>query len=86
MEEILYSTFLDDESVKCQIFNMLANNILGLEQQEKIKLRYDDMRLNFLNFTKYEVKKRKESGRDAEVWKFSKGLEPFTPQGMGPLL
>lgn len=81
MEKTLYSTFLDDESVKCQIFNMLANDILGSKQLEKIKLRYYDMQRNFFNFPESEIKKFKDSGEKAEVWKFSKGLEPFTPKG-----
>lgn len=81
MKTSLYSAFLDDESVGRQVLNMLADDILGQEQSEKIKLRYYDMQRNFFNLTEYEVKKRKESGRDAQVWKFSKGLEPFTPKG-----
>ncbi len=43
METTLYSTFLDDKEIACRIYEMLANDILGKEQLEKIKLRYDDM-------------------------------------------
>ena len=37
----LYSKFLDDKEIACRIYEMLANDILGKEQVEKIKLRYD---------------------------------------------
>ena len=39
----LYSKFLDDKDIDCRIYEMLANDVLGKEQLEKIKLRYDDM-------------------------------------------
>ena len=42
METTLYSTFLDDKEIACRIYEMLANDILGKEQLEKIKLRYDE--------------------------------------------
>ncbi len=83
MNSLLYSAFLDDESTGLRIYNLLANDVLGQEQSEKIKLRYYDMRRNFFNFPESDVKKLKESGKEAEVWKFSKGLEPFTPKGWG---
>ena len=60
---------------------MLANDILGKEQLEKIKLRYDDMYRNFFNYSKEEAGKLIKSGTEACVWEFSKGVEPFTPKG-----
>ena len=52
METTLYSKFLDDKEIACQIYEMLANDILGKEQLEKIKLRYDDMYRNFFSYSK----------------------------------
>ena len=83
MGTALYSTFLDvkkfldDEEIAYRIYEILANDILGQEQLEKIKLRYYDMRRNFFKYSKDEAKK---SGKDA-VWEFSSGVEPFTPVG-----
>lgn len=57
METTLYSTFLDDKEIACRIYEMLANDILGKEQLEKIKLRYDDMYRNFFNYSKDEAQK-----------------------------
>lgn len=81
METTFYSTFLDDKEIAYQIYEMLANDILGKEQLEKIKLRYDDMYRNFFNYSKEEVGKLIKSGTEACVWEFSKGVEPFTPKG-----
>lgn len=81
METTLYSTFLDDKEIAYQIYEMLANDILGKEQLEKIKLRYDDMYRNFFNYPKEEAGKLIKSGTEACVWEFSKGVEPFTPKG-----
>lgn len=81
METTLYSTFLDDKEIAYQIYEMLANDILGKEQLEKIKLRYDDMYRNFFNYSKEEAGKLIKSGTEACVWEFSKGVEPFTPKG-----
>lgn len=81
METTLYSTFLDDKEIACQIYEMLANDILGKEQLEKIKFRYDDMYRNFFNYSKEEAGKFIKSGTEACVWEFSKGIEPFTPKG-----
>lgn len=81
METTLYSTFLDDKEIACQIYEMLANDILGKEQLEKIKFRYDDMYRNFFNYSKEEAGKLIKSGTEACVWEFSKGVEPFTPKG-----
>ena len=77
----LYSKFLDDKDIACRIYDMLANDILGKEQLEKIKLRYDDMYRNFFNYSKEEAGRLIKSGREACVWEFSKGVEPFTPKG-----
>ena len=73
----LYSKFLDDTEIACRIYEMLANDILGKKQLERIKLRYYDMRRNFFKYSKDEAKKL---GKDA-VWEFSPGVEPFTPVG-----
>lgn len=81
METTFYSTFLDDKEIAYQIYEMLANDILGKEQLEKIKLRYDDMYRNFFNYSKEEVGKLIKSGTEACVWEFSKGVEPFSPKG-----
>ena len=81
METTLYSTFLDDKEIAYQIYEMLANDILGKEQLEKIKLRYDDMYRNFFNYSKEEAGKLIKSGTEACVWEFRKGVEPFTPKG-----
>ena len=81
METTLYSTFLDDKEIAYQIYEMLANDILGKEQLEKIKLRYDDMYRNFFSYSKEEAGKLIKSGTEAYVWEFSKGVEPFTPKG-----
>lgn len=81
METTLYSTFLDDKEIAYQIYEMLANDILGKEQLEKIKLRYDDMYRNFFSYSKEEAVKLIKSGTEACVWEFSKGVEPFTPKG-----
>lgn len=74
----LYSKFLDDKEIACRIYEMLANDVLGKEQLEKIKLRYDDMYRNFFNYSKDEA--RKLGLKDA-IWEFSSGVEPFTPTG-----
>lgn len=81
MEEILYTAFLDDEETACQIYEMLANDVLGKEQLEKIKLRYDDMHRNFFNYSKDEAETLNRSGRKVGTWEFSKGVEPFMPKG-----
>ena len=81
MGSLLYPAFLDDESVGRRIYDLLANDVLGREQLEKIKLRYYDMHRNFFNYTESEAERLKKAGEEAEVWKFSEGLEPFTPKG-----
>ena len=81
MEEILHSVFLDDEGIACQIYAMLANDLLGEEQLEKIKLRYYDMHRNFFNYSKDEAEELGKSGRKVGTWNFSKGVEPFMPKG-----
>lgn len=77
----LSSKFLDDKEIACRIYEMLANDILGKEQLEKIKLRYYDMNRNFFNYSKEEAGKLIKSGTEACAWEFSKGVEPFTPKG-----
>lgn len=81
METILFSSFLDDREIACQVYEMLANCLLGKEQLEKIKLRYYDMYRNFFNYAKDEAEKLRKSGIKAGIWEFSKGLEPFMPKG-----
>ena len=78
MDTTLYSSFFDDKEIACRIYEMLANDILGKEQLEKIKLRYNDMYRNFLNYSKGEAHKL---GLKDAVWKFSTGVGPFTPAG-----
>lgn len=70
--------FLDDKKIAGWIYEMLANDILGKEQLEKIKLRYYDMSRNFSKYSKDEAEK---SGHKDSVWEFSPGLEPFKPAG-----
>ena len=70
--------FLDDKEIAGRIYEMLANDILGKEQLEKIKLRYHDMSRNFSKYSKDEAEK---SGHKDSVWEFSPGLEPFKPAG-----
>lgn len=78
METTLYSTFLDDKGIACRICEMLANDILGKEQLEKIKLRYYDMYRNFFKYPKDEAIKL---GLKVAVCEFSPGIEPFKPVG-----
>ena len=70
--------FLDDKEIAGRIYEMLANDILGKEQLEKIKLRYHDMSHNF---SKYSKDKAEKSGHKDSVWESSPGLEPFKPAG-----
>ena len=70
--------FLDDKEIAGRIYEMLANDILGKGQLEKIKLRYHDMSRNFFKYSKDEAEK---SGHKDSVWEFSPGLEPFKPAG-----
>ena len=43
--------FLDDKEIAGRIYEMLANDILGKGQLEKIKLRYHDMSRNFFKYS-----------------------------------
>ena len=74
----LYSKFLDDKEIACRIYEMLANDVLGKEQLEKIKVRYDDMYRNFFNYSKDEAQ---QLGLKDDIWEFSSGVEPFTLTG-----
>lgn len=58
-----------------EIYKLLANELLGEEQYNKIFTRYEDMKSNFFNYPKYYVK------GDRKEWKFSEGLTPFQPAG-----
>lgn len=58
-----------------KIYNLIACDILGKEQKDKIITRYNDMRYNFNNYPKDYVK----GGR--KEWVFSEGLSPFKPEG-----
>lgn len=62
-------------SISKEIYKLLATELLGDEQYNKIFTRYEDMKSNFFNYPKYYVKgTRKE-------WIFSEGLAPFQPDG-----
>lgn len=78
MEKILHSKFLDDRDIADHIYDILADDILGKEQYEKIRLRYYDMQRNFCSYTMDEAKKY---GGEVKIWTYSKGLEPFKPKG-----
>lgn len=84
-EEIFCSYFLDDRETASRIYELLANDILGIGQLEKIKLRYYDMHRNFFNYSKDEAakleKSGQKSGQKSGIWEFSKGIEPFMPKG-----
>lgn len=70
-----YFGFCENETISHKIQELIANSLLGVEQLDKIERRYDDMRDNFYRYPKDFVTD------DKEEWKFSKGLEPFTPKG-----
>lgn len=77
MEDLLYSRFLDDDNgISGKIQSLVAEELLGKEQSEKIRLRYYDMKRNYFNYCKDEANEP-----DRKEWEFSKGLEPFTPKG-----
>ena len=67
--------FCENDAISNKIHHLVANNLLGVEQLDKIKRRYDDMRNNFFSYPKDFV-----TG-DKKEWRFSEGLEPFTPKG-----
>ena len=64
--------FCENGQIARQICELIANNLLGIEQLDKIQRRYDDMRRNFNNYPKDCAKGRPE-------WQFSEGLHPFRP-------
>ena len=66
--------FCENDAISNKIQELIANSLLGVEQLDKIERRYDDMRDNFYRYPKDFVTD------DKEEWKFSKGLEPFTPK------
>lgn len=65
--------FCEAGSLANEIYSLLASNLLGEDQYEKIVTRYGDMRINFNNYPRDFVK----PGRSE--WSFSEGLEPFKP-------
>ena len=67
--------FCENETISHRIQELIANNLLGVEQLDKIERRYDDMRNNFFSYPKDFVTGSKKE------WEFSEGLEPFTPKG-----
>ena len=67
--------FCENKDISHKIHNLIADNLLGIEQLSKIERRYDDMRNNFYRYPKDFV-----TG-DKKEWEFSKGLEPFIPKG-----
>ena len=66
--------FCEAGSLANEIYSLLASNLLGEDQYEKIVTRYGDMRINFNNYPRDFVK----DGRSE--WSFSEGLEPFKPE------
>ena len=66
--------FCEAGSLANEIYSLLASNLLGEDQYEKIVTRYGDMRINFNNYPRDFVK----DGRSD--WSFSEGLEPFKPE------
>lgn len=71
----LRNIFIDefDQNGKTRILDLVANEILGVEQREKIGQRYEDMTANFIAYTRHGLAK----GHNGCEWKFSKGLEPW---------
>ena len=67
--------FCENETISHKIQNLIANNLLGVDQLDKIKRRYYDMQANFNKYPKDFAKEGKEG------WIFSDGLTPFTPKG-----
>ena len=68
------SGFCENEQIAKKIYELIANNLLGIEQLKKIQDRYDDMRSNFNNVAEDYI------GDDRKAWTFSEGLYPFTPK------
>ncbi|MBD5367928.1 MAG: hypothetical protein HDR83_01530 [Bacteroides sp.] len=69
--------FCNNEVISTKITHLIANSLLSEQQLRKIIGRYSDMRENF---NKYPADFAKD---ESEQWKFSKGLEPFAPEGRG---
>lgn len=69
--------FCENKNITHKIHNLIADNLLGIEQLSKIERRYDDMRNNFFSYPKDFVTE------DKREWKFSEDLKPFAPKGRG---
>lgn len=67
--------FCENKAISDKIQNIIAYNLLGREQLDKIVHRYGDMRANFNKYPKDFAK------CDTDEWIFSEGLEPFAPTG-----
>ena len=46
--------FCEAGSLANEIYSLLASNLLGEDQYEKIVTRYGDMRINFNNYLEFE--------------------------------
>lgn len=67
--------FCENKTIAKAIYSLLATEILGKEQYDKIVTLYKDMHNNFYNYPKkFATGERKE-------WVFSEGLMPFKPIG-----
>ena len=69
--------FCENKDISHKIHNLIATNLLGEEQLDKIERRYDDMRNNFFSYPKDFVTE------DKGEWVFSEDLKPFAPKGRG---
>lgn len=71
----MMTTFLDEfnHDGKTRILDLVANEIFGVEQREKIGKRYEDMKHNFNAYTKDGLDK----APGEREWNFSEGLTPW---------
>ena len=66
--------FCANEQIAQKNYELIANDLLGIEQFDKIQTRYNDMRRNFNNVAEDYIRD------DRKAWTFSEGLCPFTPK------
>ena len=66
--------FCENEQIAQKIYELIANDLLGIEQRHKIETRYNDMRFNFNNYAEDYIEDVRMT------WKFSEGLYPFIPK------
>lgn len=71
----MIATFLDEfnHDGKTRIIDLVATEILGVEQREKIGQRYEDMKHNFNAYTRDGLAK----APGEREWIFSEGLTPW---------